>query len=139
MIDKKDIKVGLRFVLPVDGIERYSDGIRYLVEDMHYSHLSLKKPGEVFRVTSVEGGYVHCDVAGLKDILVNIEILMKTGFFYDEISVEDLMWDWKEEISKWYPDEKKSGPDACDSLKRLLEGLKEVVFYLLDEIKMLEK
>lgn len=182
MIKGYDVKVGLKFVLPVSEIKRDTEGIRYLVQTGAYglsslSFLSLEKPGEVFCIESIGRGYVCCKVADLKNIVVCTETLTKTGFVYDEINTEGLVKDFKDEILKWFSAERKSGDDACDSLppkkgswndeedyglnlyadyintKRAerfkevkevergnrLEHLRKVVFYLLDEIKMLEK
>lgn len=180
MIKRDDVKVGLKFVLPVSEIKRYTDGIRYLVQTGAYglsslSFLSLEKPGEVFCIESIERGYVCCKVADLKNIVVCTETLTETGIVYGEyISTGDLVRDFKEELLKWLPAERKAGSYACDSPKgswkdeddngynlyadyinakrtesfkkvkeaergQRLEHLRKVVFYLLDEIKMLEK
>ncbi len=122
MIKRDDVKVGLKFVLPVSEIKRYSDGIRYLVQTGVYglsslSFLSLEKPGEVFCIESIGRGYVCCKVADLKDIVVCTETLTKTGFIHGEISTEGLMKGWKEEILKWFPAERRSESIVCGSPK----------------------
>ncbi len=122
MIKREDVKVGLKFVLPVSEIKRYSDGTRYLVQTGAYglsplSFLPLEKPGEVFCIESIERGYVCCKVADLENIVVCTETLTQTGFVYDEIDIGGLIKDFKEEISKWFPADRKLGSYACDSPK----------------------
>ena len=93
MIKKEDIKVGLKFLLPCERIERREDKFLYFVNTMGSYYLGLSEPTDVFRVKSVKNDSVYCDVRDVTNIRVNLDVLQKNGF-YPEYAGK-LMDEWK--------------------------------------------
>lgn len=96
MIKKEDIKVGLKFLLPCERIERTEDGFRYYVNTRKNVYSALSEPTDVFRVKSVKDDRVYCDVCDVTSVRVDLDILQKNGF-YPEYA-EKLMDEWKDSI-----------------------------------------
>lgn len=97
MIKKEDIKVGLKFLLPCERIERTEDGISfYYVNTRKNVYSALSEPTDVFRVKSVKGDRVYCDVCDVTSVRVDLDILQENGF-YPEYA-EKQMDEWKNSI-----------------------------------------
>lgn len=96
MIKKEDIKVGLEFLLPCESIERTRGGFLYYVNTRKGCCMSLSKPTDVFRVKSVKNDRVYCDVRDVTNVVVDLDILQKNGF-YPEYAGK-LMDEWKNSI-----------------------------------------
>lgn len=96
MIKKEDIKVGLKFLLPCERIERREDKFLYFVNTMEGYYLGLSEPTDAFRVKSVKNDSVYCDVRDVTNVRVNLDVLQKNGF-YPEYA-EKLMDEWKNSI-----------------------------------------
>lgn len=96
MIKKEDIKVGLKFLLPCERIERREDKFLYFVNTMESYYLGLSEPTDAFRVKSVKNDSVYCDVRDVTNVRVNLDVLQKNGF-YPEYA-EKLMDEWKNSI-----------------------------------------
>ena len=97
MIKKEDIKVGLKFLLPCESIERTRGGFLYYVNTRKGCYSALSEPTDVFRVKSVKNDCVYCEVRDITDVCVNLDILQEKGF-YPEYA-ENLMKEWKYSIS----------------------------------------
>ena len=96
MIKKEDIKVGLKFLLPCESIERTRVGFLYYVNTRKGCRTSLIEPTDVFCVKSVKNDCVYCEVRGITDVCVNLDILQKNGI-YPEYA-KNLMDEWKDSI-----------------------------------------
>lgn len=96
MIKKEDIKVGLKFLLPCERIERTEDGFLYYVNTRKNVYSALSEPTDVFRVKSVKGDRVYCDVCDVTSVRVDLDILQENGL-YPEYA-EKLMDEWKNSI-----------------------------------------
>ena len=96
MIKKEDIKVGLKFLLPCERIERTKDGFLYYVNTMKGCYSALSEPTDVFRVKSVKNDRVYCDVCDVISVRVDLDILQKNGI-YPEYA-KNLMDEWKDSI-----------------------------------------
>lgn len=96
MIKKEDIKVGLEFLLPCESIERTRQGFLYYVNTRKGCCMSLIRPTDVFRVKSVKNDRVYCDVRDVTNVVVDLDILQKNGF-YPEYAGK-LMDEWKNSI-----------------------------------------
>ena len=96
MIKKEDIKVGLKFLLPCESIERTRGGFLYYVNTRNGCYAALSEPTDVFRVKSVKNDRVYCDVCDVTSVRVDLDILQKNGF-YPEYA-EKLMDEWKDSI-----------------------------------------
>lgn len=79
MIKKEDIKVGLKFFLPCERIERYEDMFLYFVNTRENCYLGLSEPTKAFCVKSVEDNCVCCDVDGRTNVYVTLDILQEKG------------------------------------------------------------
>ena len=96
MIKKEDIKVGLKFLLPCESIERTRGGFLYYVNTKKGCCMSLTEPTDVFCVKSVKNDCVYCEVRDITDVCVNLDILQKNGI-YPEYA-KNLMDEWKDSI-----------------------------------------
>lgn len=96
MIKKEDIKVGLKFLLPCERIERTEYGFLYYVNTRKGCYSALSEPTDVFRVKSVKDDRVYCDVLDITNVRVDLDILQENGF-YPEYA-EKLMDKWKNSI-----------------------------------------
>lgn len=96
MIKIEDIKVGLKFLLPCERIERTEDGFLYYVNTRKNVYSALSEPTDVFRVKSVKGDRVYCDVCDVTSVHVDLDILQENGL-YPEYA-EKLMDEWKNSI-----------------------------------------
>ena len=96
MIKKEDIKVGLKFLLPCESIERTRGGFLYYVNTMKGCYSALSEPTDVFRVKSVKNDRVYCDVCDVTSVRVDLDILQKNGI-YPEYA-KNLMDEWKDSI-----------------------------------------
>lgn len=96
MIKKEDIKVGLEFLLPCERIERTEEGFLYYVNTRNLYYLGLSEPTDVFRVESVKNDRVYCDVRGITDVEVDLDILQENGFSPEY--AEKMMDEWKDSI-----------------------------------------
>ena len=96
MIKKEDIKVGLKFLLPCERIERTKEGFLYYVNTMNGCYSALSEPTDVFRVKSVKDDSVYCDVCDVTSVRVDLNILQEKGI-YPEYA-ENLMDEWKDSI-----------------------------------------
>ena len=96
MIKKEDIKVGLKFLLPCESIERTRVGFLYYVNTRKGCRTSIIEPTDVFCVKSVKNDCVYCEVRGITDVCVNLDILQKNGI-YPEYA-KNLMDEWKDSI-----------------------------------------
>ena len=96
MIKKEDIKVGLKFLLPCERIERREDKFLYFVNTMESYYLGLSEPTDAFRVKSVKNDSVYCDVRDVTNVRVNLDILQKNGLGPEY--AEKLMDEWKNSI-----------------------------------------
>lgn len=96
MIKKEDIKVGLKFLLPCERIERTKVGFIYYVNTRNGCYAALSKPTDVFRVKSVKNDRVYCDVCGVTSVRVDLDILQEKGM-YPEYA-EKLIDEWKDSI-----------------------------------------
>ena len=96
MIKKEDIKVGLKFLLPCERIERTKEGFLYYVNTRNGCYSALSEPTDVFRVKSVKDDRVYCDVCDVTSVRVDLYILQEKGI-YPEYA-ENLMDEWKDSI-----------------------------------------
>ena len=96
MIKKEDIKVGLKFLLPCESIERTRQGFLYYVNTRKGCFTSLFEPTDVFRVKSVKNDCVYCEVRDITDVCVNLDILQNNGI-YPEYA-KNLIDEWKDSI-----------------------------------------
>lgn len=96
MIKKEDIKVGLKFLLPCERIERTEDGFLYYVNTRKGCYSALSEPTDVFCVKSVKNDRVYCDVLDVTSERVDLDILQEKGI-YPEYA-EKLMDEWKDSI-----------------------------------------
>lgn len=96
MIKKEDIKVGLKFLLPCESIERTRGGFRYYVNTRKGCCMSLIEPTDVFYVKSVKNGCVYCNVRDITNVCVDLDILQENGI-YPEYA-KNLMDEWKDSI-----------------------------------------
>nr|DAE26351.1 MAG TPA: Nucleotide modification associated domain 1 [Myoviridae sp. ctgyr15] len=96
MIKKEDIKVGLKFLLPCERIERTKVGFLYFVKIKKYSYFALDEPTDAFTVKSVKDSCVYCDIGAALSVRVDLDILQKNGF-YPEYA-EKLMDERKDSI-----------------------------------------
>ena len=96
MIKKEDIKVGLKFLLPCESIERTRVGFLYYVNTKKGCCMALIEPTDVFCVKSVKNDCVYCEVRDITDVCVNLDILQKNGI-YPEYA-KNLMDEWKDSI-----------------------------------------
>lgn len=96
MIKKEDIKVGLKFLLPCERIERTKDGFLYYVNTRKNVYSALNEPTDVFRVKSVKEDRVYCDVCDVTSVRVDLDILQEKGI-YPEYA-EKLMDEWKNSV-----------------------------------------
>lgn len=96
MIKKEDIKVGLKFLLPCERIERTKVGFIYYVNTRNGCYAALSKPTDVFRVKSVKNDRVYCDVCDVTSVRVDLDILQEKGM-YPEYA-EKLIDEWKDSI-----------------------------------------
>ena len=96
MIKNEDIKVGLEFLLPCERIERTEEGFLYYVNTRNLSYLGLSEPTDVFRVESVKNDRVYCDVRGITNVQVDLDILQEKGFSPEY--AEKMMDEWKDSI-----------------------------------------
>ena len=96
MIKKEDIKVGLKFLLPCERIERTKDGIRYYVNTRKECYAVLSEPTDAFTVKSVKDSCVYCDIGDAISVRVDLDILQEKGI-YPEYA-EKLMDEWKDSI-----------------------------------------
>lgn len=94
MIKKEDIKVGLKFLLPCERIERTEDGFRYYVNTRKECYAALSEPKDAFTVKSVKDSCVYCDIGDAISVRVDLDILQKNGL-YPEYA-EKLMDEWKD-------------------------------------------
>ena len=79
MIKKEDIKVGLKFLLPCERIERTEDGFRYYVNTRKECYAALSEPTDAFTVKSVKDSCVYCDIGDAISVRVDLDILQKNG------------------------------------------------------------
>lgn len=96
MIKKEDIKVGLKFLLPCERIERTKDGIRYYVNTRKECYAVLSELTDAFTVKSVKDSCVYCDIGDAISVRVDLDILQEKGI-YPEYA-EKLMDEWKDSI-----------------------------------------
>ena len=96
MIKKEDIKVGLKFLLPCESIERTRGGFLYYVNTRKGCCTALIEPTDVFCVKSFKNDCVYCEVRDITDVCVNLDILQKNGI-YPEYA-KNLMDEWKDSI-----------------------------------------
>lgn len=96
MINKEDIKVGLKFLLPCERIERTKVGFLYFVEIRKCSYFALGEPTDAFTVKSVKDSCVYCDIGKVLSLRVDLDILQEKGI-YPEYA-EKLMDEWKNSI-----------------------------------------
>lgn len=96
MIKKEDIKVGLKFLLPCESIERTRGGFLYYVNTKKGCCMSLIEPTDVFCVKSVKNDCVYCDIRDITSVRVDLDILQKNGI-YPEYA-KNLMDEWKDSI-----------------------------------------
>lgn len=96
MIKKEDIKVGLKFLLPCESIERTEDGFRYYVNTRKECYAALSEPTDAFTVKSVKDSCVYCDIGDAISVRVDLDILQKNGI-YPEYA-KNLMDEWKDSI-----------------------------------------
>lgn len=96
MIKIEDIKVGLKFLLPCERIERTKVGFIYYVNTRNGCYAALSKPTDVFRVKSVKNDRVYCDVCDVTSVRVDLDILQEKGM-YPEYA-EKLIDEWKDSI-----------------------------------------
>lgn len=96
MIRIEDIKVGLKFLLPCERIERTKVGFIYYVNTRNGCYAALSKPTDVFRVKSVKNDRVYCDVCDVTSVRVDLDILQEKGI-YPEYA-EKLMDEWKDSV-----------------------------------------
>lgn len=96
MIKKEDIKVGLKFLLPCESIERTRGGFLYYVNTKKGHCMSLIEPTDVFCVESVKNDCVYCSVRNITNVRVDLDILQKNGI-YPEYA-ENLFDEWKNSI-----------------------------------------
>ena len=96
MIKKEDIKVGLKFLLPCESIERTRGGFLYYVNTRKGCRTSLIEPTDVFCVKYFKNDCVYCEVRDITDVCVNLDILQKNGI-YPEYA-KNLMDEWKDSI-----------------------------------------
>lgn len=94
MIKKEDIKVGLKFLLPCESIERTRGGFLYYVNTKKGCCMLLIEPTDVFCVKSVKNDCVYCGVRDITNVRVDLDILQKNGL-YPEYA-EKLMDEWKD-------------------------------------------
>ena len=100
MIKKEDIKVGLKFLLPCESIERTRGGFLYYVNTKKGCCMPLIEPTDVFCVKSVKNDCVYCEVRDITDVCVNLDILQNNGI-YPEYA-KNLMDEWKDSIGVDY-------------------------------------
>lgn len=93
MIKKEDIKVGLKFLLPCERIERHEDKFLYFVNTKENCYWGLSEPTKAFCVKSVESNCVCCDVDGRTCVFVALDILQDKGLYAE--GVEKLMDNWR--------------------------------------------
>ena len=91
MIKKEDIKVGLKFFLPCERIERHEDMFLYFVNTRENCYLGLSEPTKAFCVKSVEDNCVCCDVDGRTNVYVTLDILQEKG----SMTVKKVMEKWE--------------------------------------------
>ena len=96
MIKKEDIKVGMLFLLPCERIERTEEGFSYYVNTKNGYYFELSEPTDVFRVESVKNDRVYCDVRGITNVQVDLDILQEKGFSPEY--AEKMMDEWKDSI-----------------------------------------
>lgn len=96
MINKEDIKVGLKFLLPCERIERTKVGFLYFVKIRKCSYFALCEPTDAFTVKSVKDSCVYCDIGKVLSVCVDLDILQEKGI-YPEYA-EKLMDEWKNSI-----------------------------------------
>ena len=96
MIKKEDIKVGLKFLLPCERIERTKVGFLYFVKIRKCSYFALGEPTDAFTVKSVKDSCVYCDIGKVLSVRVDLDILQEKGI-YPEYA-EKLMDEWKDSI-----------------------------------------
>ena len=96
MIKKEDIKVGLKFLLPCERIERTKVGFLYFVKIRKRSCFALSEPTDAFTVKSVKDSCVYCDIGKVLSVRVDLDILQEKGI-YPEYA-ENLMNEWKASI-----------------------------------------
>lgn len=96
MIKIEDIKVGLKFLLPCESIERTRGGFLYYVNTKKGHCISLIEPTDVFCVESVKNDCVYCSVRNFTNVRVDLDILQKNGI-YPEYA-KNLMDEWKDSI-----------------------------------------
>ena len=96
MIKKEDIKVGLKFLLPCESIERTRGGFLYYVNTKKGCCMSLIEPTDVFCVKSVKNDCVYCDIRDITSVRVDLDILQKNGI-YPEYA-KNLMDEWEDSI-----------------------------------------
>lgn len=93
MIKNEDIKVGLKFLLPCERIERTKVGFLYFVKIRRCSYFALCEPTDAFTVKSVKDSCVYCDIGKVLSVRVDLDILQEKGI-YPEYA-EKLMDEWK--------------------------------------------
>ena len=96
MIKKEDIKVGLKFLLPCERIERTKVGFLYFVKIRKCSYFALGEPTDAFTVKSVKDSCVYCDIGKVLSVRVDLDILQEKGI-YPEYA-EKLMDEWEDSI-----------------------------------------
>ena len=97
MIKKEDIKVGLKFLLPCECVERTRVGFVYFVKIRENSYFALSEPTDAFTVKSVKDSCVYCNIGDSLSVRVDLDILQEKGF-YPEYA-ENLMKEWRDSIS----------------------------------------
>lgn len=93
MIDREDIKEGLKFFLPCERIERDEDKFLYFVNTNESYYLGLSEPTKAFCVKSVEDNYVCCDIDGRTGVFVALDILRDKGLYTKD--VKKIMDSWR--------------------------------------------
>lgn len=91
MIKKGDIKVGLKFFLPCERIERHEDKFLYFVNTKKNCYFGLSEPTKAFCVKSVVNNCVCCDVDGRTGVFVTLDILQEKG----STTVKKMMDEWE--------------------------------------------
>ena len=102
MIDEKDIKVGLKFYLPIVRIERDSGHDRFLVNIQESCYQALISPYDTFCVESIKGDLVYCTIGIGNYLNAHVEkgILIKDGIDCNCVNPKELMKGWKKLISE---------------------------------------
>lgn len=127
MINKEDIKVGLKFMLPCISIEPSGQGFLYYVKTTENRRFGLESPSDVFCVKSVKKRCVFCDIGDINSVRVELNILQDDGLYPEY--VEKYMEDWKKSI----PEIKYSNGNANE--KTDADRFKEITDKMSDTYK----